>query len=95
MTVANTAVSVAGPGALLGTVLEEVGVPGIALTAVAVCSGTEKEKVGGATSVLTSGTAVVAAAASAAGAMWLALELGLLTAGWTRAGSLFPESGVG
>lgn len=104
VTVPNTAVSAAGPGAALATVLEAEGALDVSVAtgpalgtvaaATAVGSGTEKVKVGGPASVLTSGAPVAAGTASAEGAARLELEQGLLTTGWARTGSLFPESEV-
>lgn len=104
VTVPNTAVSAAGPGAPLDTVLEAEGALdasmatgpalGTVAAATAVGSGTEKVKVGGPASVLTSGPPVTAGTASAEGATRLGLEQGLLTTGCARTGSLFPESEV-
>lgn len=104
VTVPNTAVSAAGPAAPLAAVLEAEGAPDVSVAtgpalgtvaaATAVGSGTEKVKVGGPASVLTSGAPVAAGTASAEGAARLELEQGLLTTGWARTGSLFPESEV-
>ena len=59
--------------------------------------GTETVGPGDGSSVLTSGTPGAAGAASAVDTRTLVLAasvLGLLTAGWVRTGSFFPESGV-
>lgn len=103
----NTGVSVAGPGAALQTPLEVVagldvsGATGMVLEApgaeMVAGPGTETVGPGDGTSVLMSGTPGAAGAASAAGTRTLVLAasvLGLLMAGWVRAGSFFPESGV-
>lgn len=107
VTIPNTGVSVAGPGAALETALEVVGgldvsgatgmvleAPGAVMVA---GPGTETVGPGDGGSVLTSGTPGAVGAASAAGARTLVLAAsvpGLLMAGWARAGSFFPGSGV-
>lgn len=106
MTVPNTAASVVGLGAALGTALEVVGVldasvvTGTALGVAAAVTAVSPDPAGvegDAGSVLTSGTTVAAGTASVEGARRLGLEaavLGLLPAGWAGAGSFFTESGV-
>lgn len=111
VTIPNTGVSVAGPGAALETALETAlevvrgldvsGATGIVLEApgavMVAGPGTETVGPGDGGSVLTSGTPGAVGVASAAGARTLVLAAsvpGLLTAGWARAGSFFPGSGV-
>lgn len=106
MTVPNTAVSVVGLGAALGTALEVVGaldasvVTGTALGVAAAVTAVSPDTAGvegDVGSVLMSETTVAAGMASVEGAGRLALEaavLGLLPAGWAGAGSFFTESGV-
>lgn len=108
MTVPNTAVSVAGLGATLETAAEVVGGPavsavtgtalGVVAAVTAVCPGTGRVEAGDAGSVLPSGTAVAADAASVAGARRLALDamaLGPPATGWTEVGSLLTGSDAG
>lgn len=103
----NTAVSAAGLGATLETVLAVVGEldvsgvtgPALAVAAAvtAVCSGTEREEAGDAGSVLMSGTPVAAGVASAEGARKLvlgAMAPGLLLAGWAGTGCFLTVSEV-
>lgn len=104
VTVPNTAASVAGLGATLGTELEDGGAPDastatgpallVAAAGMAACPGTESGE-GEAASTLTSGAPGAAGAASAEGTTELvlgAVALGLLPAGWAGAGSFLTES---
>lgn len=104
VTVPNTAASVAGLGATLGTELEDGGAPdastatgpalGVVAAGMAACPGTESGE-GDAVSTLTSGAPGAAGVASAEGTTGLVLgpvALGLLPAGWAGAGSFLTES---
>lgn len=108
VTVPNTVVSVAGLGATLETAAEVVGgpavsavtgtAPGVVAAVTAVCPGTGRVGAGDAGSVLPSGTAAAAGAASVAGARRPAPDataLGLPATGWTEVGSLLTGSDAG
>lgn len=107
VTVPNTAVSAAGLGVTLETVLVAAGalgvsavtgpVLGVVAAVTAGGAGTEREEAGGAASALASGTPVAAGVASAEGARRLVLVAAaprLLPVGWASAGSFLMESGV-
>lgn len=107
MTVPNTAVSVAGLGATLETAAEVVGGPagsavagtalGVVAAVTAVCPGTGRGDAGDVGSVLPSGTAVAAGAASVAGVRPAldATVLGTPATSWANVGSLLTGSGAG